>query len=199
MTAPGPVAAKVRGFLVAGLVLALLAACGNGPGSGPSASATIPSPLADCTGLAGPLPRPTLPGPTLPGLTLPCFTGGQPVALDRLRGPAVVNLWASWCPPCREELPVLQRYAAATAGQVRVVGVVTEDARDAAASFAQDAGVTFPALYDREGQLFAALGVVGLPATVFVDAGGQVRHVHNAVLERVTLQEYAATHLGVAP
>jgi len=83
-------------------------------------------------------------------ITLPCFAGGAAVRLGALGKPAVLNLWASWCGPCRSELPVIQRYADASGGAVAVLGVVTGDTRTAAASFAEDVGVTFPSVFDKD-------------------------------------------------
>ncbi|WP_130509545.1 TlpA family protein disulfide reductase [Krasilnikovia cinnamomea] len=136
-----------------------------------------PSPFADCAALAAPPSAgPGLPaGAALPDLELPCFTGGAPVRLADLRGPAVVNLWASWCEPCRTELPAMQRLAEASAGRLTVVGVDTGDDRDAAAGFAADKRVTLPTLYDRDRKLITALGRTTLPVTVFVDGQGRAR------------------------
>jgi thiol-disulfide isomerase/thioredoxin len=116
----------------------------------------------------------------VPDLKLPCFTGGQQVALRTLRGPAVINLWASWCPPCREELPAMQRLADATAGRLHVIGVDSGDDRDAAAEFATDQKVTLPTLFDSERKLAGALGRPAIPITVFIDAVGK-RHVYDQV------------------
>ena len=63
--------------------------------------------------------------------------------------PTVLNLWGSWCAPCREELPVMQQFADAAGGQVRVMGVISKDGRPQAESFAADAGVTFPSAVRR--------------------------------------------------
>jgi thiol-disulfide isomerase/thioredoxin len=192
---------RVRGAaaLLAGLVL-VVAGCSE---AGDSASAGDPatSPLADCTGLTEPLGDPAVEGEggePLPDLTLPCFTGEQPFRLADLRGPAVVNLWASWCGPCREELPVLQRYADQAAGQVHVLGVVTEDRRPAATSLAEDLGVTFPALDDPAAALRVQLGGF-LPATLFVDSAGRVRHVLQGELDEQALTNLVTEHLGVSP
>lgn len=213
---------RTRAAVVAAALLAALAAggCtvggdGGGSGSGPSrtdpSAGTEPaSPLAECADLAAPPPaagppasrqdeeaaRPAVPD-RLPDLTLPCVTGGEPVALGRLLGPAVVNLWASWCEPCRDELPALQRFADRTAGRVHVVGVVTEDTRTRAVWLARDTGVTFPAVLDVEGSLLDRLPAVGLPVTLFVDADGRIRYLHNAPLDDRTLAALAAEHLGV--
>jgi thiol-disulfide isomerase/thioredoxin len=133
----------------------------------------------------------------LPDLTLPCFTGGGPVRLAALRGPAVINLWGSWCDPCREELPLLQELAAATAGRLRVIGVDTMDKRDSGASFAADQGVSFPTLFDPDKQLLTALGKINLPVTVFLDAEG-ARHVYaGTALDKPTLGGLVKEHTGV--
>jgi peroxiredoxin len=82
---------------------------------------------------------------------------------------------------------------------VHVVGVVTEDDRARAASLAQDLGLTFPSLYDRDGELLAALGRTGLPVTLFVDAAGAVRFTYQAeALDEMALQRLVEEHLGVA-
>jgi thiol-disulfide isomerase/thioredoxin len=160
------------------------------------------SPLAGCDGLDSPPPRAgpavTGEGEDLPELELSCFTGGEPFNLGALRGPAVVNLWASWCPPCREELPALQRYADAHTGQVHVLGVITADSRDAATALAADLGISLPGLTDPDATLRARLGGV-LPVTLFVDAAGQVRHVHPGALDEAEVAALVTEHLVGQP
>jgi thiol-disulfide isomerase/thioredoxin len=193
--------------------LLLLAGCGAGGGAattgGPVAG---PVPFAGCAALAGsPSAAPTAaatgrsPGggsdarPTpMPALDLPCLGDGSTVHTGALRGPAVVNLWASWCAPCREELPTLQRYADLAAGRVTVVGVVTEDSRPAAISLANDLGVRFPALFDARAELRRAVQRAALPVTLFVDRVGDVRHVYNGkALDDDTLASLVKRYLGV--
>jgi cytochrome c biogenesis protein CcmG, thiol:disulfide interchange protein DsbE len=194
-----------RLLAAAALLLAATAACGGEPGAKPDAeqdgeTTGVVSPLADCETLAvSPQAAPGVSGDVdrLPALTLPCFTGGAPVELSELAGPAVINLWASWCRPCRQELPVLQRYADQMDGRVQVVGVVTQDTRARAAAFAEGAGIAFPALYDRDGELLVAAGIFSLPVTLFVDGDGQIRHVHNRELDEETLRRHADELVGV--
>lgn len=180
---------------LAGLVLGA-GGCDGGESTGPQ------SPLAECDQLtAAPAGAGVAAGggEPLPDLSLPCFTGGEPFPLAELRGPAVVNLWASWCGPCREELPALQQYADRAAGQVHVLGVVTEDRWAAAAALATDLGLRFPALDDPDARLNAELGTFALPVTLFVDAAGRVRHVHRTgALDREELARLVRDHLGVA-
>jgi hypothetical protein len=122
--------------------MALLAACAESASDTPDPFGGAPPPvsgvdvdtatLRQLRSAAGiePCPR-TEPRPGvaggLPDIALPCLGGGRDVNLAGLRGPMVVNLWASWCEPCREELPVLQEYAERARRQVRVLGVDFED------------------------------------------------------------------------
>lgn len=114
----------------------------------------------------------------LPEVTLPCLGGGSSVALAGLRGPMVVNLWAQWCGPCRQELPFYQRLHRAGRGTVQVLGIDYLDTQPGRAlQLAASSGVTFPLLADPDGRLRRDLKVRGLPGIVFVDAAGRVSTV----------------------
>ncbi|WP_229052244.1 TlpA disulfide reductase family protein [Aeromicrobium sp. Leaf350] len=108
----------------------------------------------------------------LGGLELVCVSTGDPVDLAAFDGPVVVNVWAHWCEPCREELPLLARAAQEYAGQVTFVGVLfaDEDPRSAI-SLAQETGVTYPQVADPTSSLRAALSLRGLPTTAFLVDG----------------------------
>jgi thiol-disulfide isomerase/thioredoxin len=176
-------------------VTAVLAACGGGPAY--TAEPEVASPLAPCSPAPGPARAERAQSGTVPDLTLPCFTGGEPVVLARLGRPTVISLWASSCPPCREELPELQRFADASP-QVAVLGVVTGDRRSAAASLAADLGITFPSVDDPDRRLLQALGRIALPVTLFVDAAGVVRHEDvSGALTTERLRTLATRYLGV--
>ncbi|MDI6104983.1 TlpA disulfide reductase family protein [Actinoplanes sp. NEAU-A12] len=151
-----------------------------------------PSPFAACQGLTGSAPTAV----SLPDVALPCFTGGGEVRLRDLRGPAVINIWASWCGPCREELPVIQGLADRAEGRFTVIGVDTNDSRSAAADFAADRAVSFPTLFDREKRFADELGVLTLPATVFIDADGG-KYVHRNAMDVDQLIEQMKKHTGV--
>jgi len=135
----------------------------------------------------------------LPDMTLRCATGTEQVELSRLGRPAVINLWASWCAPCRKELPELQRFADAAGSDLVVLGVVSGDTEDAAAAAARDFGVSFPAVLDPQERLRRDLGLVGLPMTLFVDAQGQISYVYHSgePLTVSTLEDLSHQHLGV--
>ena len=115
---------------------------------------------------------------TLPDLTLPALHDGAP-ALDvgALRGPAVVNLWATWCQPCRKELPAFQEVSAARP-DVRFVGVDIAEDPGKARDFLADLGITFDQFLDDRGELTDALGTAVLPVTLVVDADGTVATEH---------------------
>jgi thiol-disulfide isomerase/thioredoxin len=134
-------------------------------------------------------------GQALPGVTLQPLAGGQAVDLSRLRGPLVINLWASWCGPCREELPHYQAFAQKYAGKVDVLGVDWQETRrDSAVKLARDSGVTYPLVADPKGQLRAQ----ALPKIILVDRHGQVAHQEYAKITSVkTLEGLVHRYLGV--
>jgi thiol-disulfide isomerase/thioredoxin len=137
-------------------------------------------------------------GAALPGLVFDCPGGGE-LDLARAPGvPTVVNLWGSWCGPCREELPLLQEFADEAGDRVRVVGVISKDGVPQAQSFAADTGVTFPSAFDGEGELMAELGLNGLPYTAFLAADGTLAHSELGPVDSVDeLRGLVAEHLGV--
>jgi thiol-disulfide isomerase/thioredoxin len=112
------------------------------------------------------------PAPQLHGTTI---TGGGLDLADELgHGPVAINVWASWCGPCRQEMPVL---VAAAARNLRVVGIDERDKSGSARAFAASRGATYPSLYDPDGKLLARLPMLpqtGLPSTLFLDRHGRV-------------------------
>ena len=136
----------------------------------------------------------------LPAVTLPCLGGGPDVDLSRLRGPMVVNLWASWCGPCRREMPVLQAFHAAHGDTVPVLGVDFQDPNTGLAlEQLADRGVTYPSVADTEAALKAEpLRATALPLTALVDEDGVVVRVLPMELETVgELEALVSEHLGV--
>jgi thiol-disulfide isomerase/thioredoxin len=135
-------------------------------------------------------------GERLPDLSLPCLTGGPAINISEFDGqPMVVNLWATWCGPCREEMPVLQDAYELYAGEVSFVGVSTMDNSEAAGAFLRDVGVTYPQVVDVDGQLLDHLRIPGLPVTVVLDQRGFVATRHVGPLTHDTLRQLIA---GVA-
>lgn len=134
----------------------------DAPGVPPTAETQAPS-----TSVGDPAPEFTL-------LT----RDGSTFRLADARGKAVVlNFWASWCGPCREEMPRFERTSREMADRVVFVGVnaTTLDSREAALEFADQLEVTFPLVFDADGLASAEYGVNALPATFFIDATGVLR------------------------
>jgi len=94
----------------------------------------------------------------------------------------VINFWATWCAPCRREIPMLKSLSAARAAQDVVVIGIAVDFRDKVLPYAKEAGINYPLLIGEEDGLDAAtafgLGSIGLPCTVFVDAKGRIVTAH---------------------
>jgi cytochrome c biogenesis protein CcmG/thiol:disulfide interchange protein DsbE len=106
---------------------------------------------------------------------LPGGTDAYEQRLADLRGyPVVVNVWASWCGPCRFEFPVLQKLSARYGKQVAFLGVNTEDSDAAAATFLREEPVPYPSYTDPDKDIFDSLDAVGLPDTAFYDKSGEL-------------------------
>ena len=125
---------------------------------------------------AGP-PRAGDPLPELQVRTL----AGEEVRLDQLRGEGVLlNLWATWCPPCRAEMPYFQELSEDFGDRgLRVVGLSVDNAgaRDLVEGFLQEAGVEYEILLDPGMGSMDRLGVLGLPASFLIDPDGVIRYV----------------------
>ena len=102
-------------------------------------------------------------------------TDGRPDSLARYRGRVVLlNLWATWCPPCQQEMPALERFAQENARRVVVLGVDEGESAAAAGAYAREHGVTFPILVDEQQQYGRTYRGIGLPTSVIVGRDGRV-------------------------
>lgn len=126
---------------------------------------------------------------TLPALALPDLYTEELVQLDEVRGPAVVNLWATWCAPCRRELPDLESVHRELGHEIRFVGVNIGDRPADATAFLDELGITFDQLLDVDGALNGALGTASLPVTVVTDADGTIAITHRGPMNRAELIE----------
>lgn len=110
---------------------------------------------------------------------LPGDRKGLDARLRSLRGhPVVVNIWAAWCGPCREELPILQSAALSHGKSVAFVGVDLKDDRGSAARLLRQIPLTYPSYEDPDGRIFTAYRLVGTPSTIFYDAAGRQTFAH---------------------
>ena len=116
--------------------------------------------------------------PAAPAFTLERLDGKGKLELASLRGKAVVlNFWASWCGPCKDETPLLQEGWKRWQGKdVVFVGIDVKDFRGDAKDFLARYGVTYTNVYDGKGSTVGRYGVTGFPETYFVDAAGNVRY-----------------------
>ena len=131
----------------------------------------------------------------LPDVTLKGLTSTSPAtSLRKLRGPAVVNLWANWCKPCRREMPIYQEFHVKHP-EVDVLGVDWRDPnRESALKFAAATGVTYPLVVDPEGSLVKARG---LPSLILLDAKGRIAYqAYVEIKSRKQLEDLVRKHLG---
>jgi cytochrome c biogenesis protein CcmG, thiol:disulfide interchange protein DsbE len=131
----------------------------------------------------------------LPDVTLASLTGGQAVDLGTLKGPAVVNLWAQWCGPCKRELPIYQEFFVQHGGQVPVIGVDWQDVlADKARTLARRSGITYPLVVDREPQIRNT----SLPKLILLDADGRIAFQEYVEIKSLDqLEQLVVKHLGV--
>ncbi len=169
-------------------VAALLAACAQGgpqpqSGASPAGSAAPPGVARDAVRLrlAGFVGG--------PGFTLPDDLGGRPL---------VLNVWASWCGPCRTEMPAFQQVYLQASGRVGFVGLDYLDVEAAARRLVARTGVTYPLASDPKGQAGARLGVASLPATLFIGADGTVRGRHPGAMTATQLRAAIRRYLEVS-
>jgi DsbE subfamily thiol:disulfide oxidoreductase len=135
--------------------------------------------LLAATSQAASTPAPLSPGAAAPEFELPALDG-KALGTTALRGRIVlVNFWASWCGPCRTEMPILNQLAKQYGSRgVTVVGINVEPERGAALNWLKTTPVNFPVLFDADSKVSSAYRVSGMPNTVVLDRKGVIRYVH---------------------
>ncbi len=139
-------------------------------------------------------------GKPAPDFVLPLFSGGE-FKLSAYRGqPLVINFWASWCPPCVEEAPALERVWQSYRDQgIVVLGVNMQDAEGDARAFLAQFNITYPNGPDTTGSVTVDYGVIGLPVTFFVDRQGVVQRRWVGAISESQLTTWAEALLSGAP
>ncbi|MFL5348020.1 MAG: TlpA family protein disulfide reductase [Hyalangium sp.] len=129
-----------------------------------------------------------LAGKPAPPFTLRALDSGKPVSLEQFKGhPVVINFWASWCGPCRQEHPVLTWGARELGNQAVFLGIIFEDTEDNAREVLQEEGAPFPQLVDPRSRTSVDYGVAGVPETYFIDANGIIMGKHVGPIDPQTL------------
>jgi thiol-disulfide isomerase/thioredoxin len=173
----------------AGLVLLLagLTACSNGHAPSYDATKTLKVQTPDLVAMKKHSLVPDCPkvaktsvADGLPAVTLPCLGGGRSVDMAGLRGPLLLNFWASWCGSCRAEMPALAAFARSQSA-VKVIGIDFLDSSPSKAlELATSSRVGYPLLSDPDGLLDRRKPlphISGMPTTVFIDAQGRIARV----------------------
>jgi thiol-disulfide isomerase/thioredoxin len=130
---------------------------------------------------------------------LNCLSGTEKISVESLRGPLIVNVWGSWCGPCKQEMPYFVDFHHQANGKVKLLGIAVEEAKaQDSKDFIVANGVTWPNLYDAKGITRAIFGM-GVPVTWFIDEQGTVVYKHIGVVETTEeLIELTAKYLKLA-
>jgi thiol-disulfide isomerase/thioredoxin len=111
-----------------------------------------------------------------PDISLPTLDGGMFRLSQQSGKPVIVNFWATWCPPCRAELPAFEEVYKNHRGEgLVIVGVDIVEPQDVVTKFVSDMGLTFPIALDSDGEALALYRVQGLPMTLFIGRDGTIR------------------------
>ncbi|HRQ37681.1 MAG TPA: TlpA family protein disulfide reductase [Chloroflexota bacterium] len=115
---------------------------------------------------------------------------GEEITLHDLAGqPVVLNFWATWCAPCRVEMPAFQQASVQYNGRAAIIGVNQGEAAKNVADFGAEYRITYPLLLDTDQQISRLYEVRGLPTTLFIDTNGIVREVIMGAITPAVLQD----------
>jgi cytochrome c biogenesis protein CcmG/thiol:disulfide interchange protein DsbE len=131
---------------------------------------------------------------TAPPIDLPKLAGGGSMSLADYKGKVVlVNVWASWCEPCKRESPLLERWHQRMLGEGgSVLGIDTLDVTDDALGFIKEYKLTYPQLHDREGTSIKKLGVIQYPESFVVDRKGRIAATARGPVDEAWMRKYVA-------
>jgi thiol-disulfide isomerase/thioredoxin len=128
------------------------------------------------------------------GYLAPDFTllslDGQAITLSELRGkPVLLNFWATWCPPCRAEMPALQKFHEQYGDQVTLLGINWAEDPETVRRFLERYDITYPNVLDRQGKAFVLYRLTGIPTTFFLDEERIIRGVWLGPLKTDSIAE----------
>ena len=131
-------------------------------------------------------------------IMLDCLDGTDGASINGIKGPAIINVWGSWCGPCKEEMPLLRPFYEKAQGKLALIGVDVEEASiEDGRKFVENNGITWPNLYDADGKSRAYFGM-GVPVTWFIAADGSVAYKHIGVIKsEKELISMTSKYLGV--
>ena len=132
---------------------------------------------------------------TAPTFSLPDLEdASRRVELTAYRGrPVVLNFWASWCVPCRQDMPHLEAVHRAEGERVVFLGINHQDGRSPARDLLAQTGVTYPSGHDPEGKVASAYRLVGMPSTVFISSSGEILATRAGEMSRSQLEDAMRT------
>ncbi|MEQ1571680.1 MAG: TlpA disulfide reductase family protein [Myxococcota bacterium] len=133
----------------------------------------------------------------LPDVEVVGLESGDVMNVAAIEGPAVINLWATWCAPCRAEMPAFQQVHADLGDAVRFIGINEGDDGAAAAEFVADVGAEYDQYLDADEALADALRIAGLPATIVVDGSDTVVELYLGELDEGGLRALLDEQLGI--
>jgi peroxiredoxin len=137
-------------------------------------------------------------GHPAPDFTLPTSLGEEVTLRDLAGQPVALNFWATWCAPCRVEMPAFQQASVQYNGRATILGVNQGEAAKNVADFATEYRITYPLLLDTDSQISQLYEVRGLPTTLFIDANGIVREVVIGAVTEAVLQDRLESLLAEA-
>lgn len=152
---------------VAAAVILVLSACGGGGDGSAGAEA----------------------GESLPEVELTDFESGDVSSLTDIEGPAVINLWATWCAPCRAEIPDFEEVHQSRGDEVRFIGVNVGESSSQALEFIDEVGATYDQFSDPTGDVSVALRATTMPVTIVLAPDGTVSKKHFGPLDQDGLNE----------
>ena len=131
-------------------------------------------------------------------IMLDCLDGTDGASINGIKGPAIINVWGSWCAPCKEEMPILRSFYEKAQGKLALIGVDVEEASiEDGRKFVENYGITWPNLYDADGKSRAYFGM-GVPVTWFIATDGSVAYKHIGVIKsEKELISMTSKYLGV--